>query len=71
MALGAAWGFVLVLWLLAGVAWRFLHGSQTLLVRAGVSLAAALGALWLAIAIIACLMSGAYCLMLAVTRRSW
>jgi hypothetical protein len=69
--LALAWGLLLVLISLTNAAWSFLHGPRALLLRAGASAGAALGVLWLAVAVIACLLAGAYCLMLAVTRRSW
>jgi hypothetical protein len=70
-ALGAAWGFTVVILLLYNAAWGFVSGPQVLLARLGVGLAGLVAALWLAVAVIACLLAGSYCLMLGLTRRSW
>ncbi|MBF6589900.1 MAG: hypothetical protein IVW57_05135 [Ktedonobacterales bacterium] len=70
-ALAAAWGFVLLLVLLAAAVGEAISSRQTLLMRVGVGLLGALGALWLATAMLACVLAGSYCLMLAITRRHW
>jgi hypothetical protein len=69
--LALAWGFLLVLLMLTTGAWSFVHGSRTILLRAGASAGAALLVLWLLVAVTACLFAGAYSLLLAVTRRGW
>lgn len=69
--LALAWGFLLVVLLLIHAAWNFLHGSGAVLVRAATGIGAALAAVWLVVAMIACLLAGAYCLMLAFSRRGW
>jgi hypothetical protein len=70
-ALAAAWGFTVVLLVLYNAMWGFVSGPEELLARVGVAVSGALVALWLAVAVIACLLAGAYCLMLGLTRRSW
>jgi hypothetical protein len=69
--LALAWGFLLTLLMLTSGAWTFIHGSRTIVLRAGAGAGAVLVALWLLVAVIACLFAGAYSLLLAVTRRGW
>lgn len=69
--LAAAWGGGVLLILFAQSAWGTAAGDGPLAVRIGIAALGGLGALWLALAAVACLLSGAYCLTLALTRRRW
>ncbi|HEX6122118.1 MAG TPA: hypothetical protein VFY89_03105 [Ktedonobacterales bacterium] len=58
-ALGAAWGFVVVILLLFNAAWGFVAGPDEVLARVGVAVASVLAMVWLAVSVISCLLAGA------------
>jgi len=69
--LAVGWGFLLVLIVLVSGVWTFLHGARPMLVRASAGVGTALVAAWLALAVVACVLAGAYSLMLTFARRRW
>lgn len=69
--LAVAWGFLLLLIVLVNWGWRYMHGTRLILLRAGAAAGAAIAVTWLALAVLACVLAGAFSLMLAASRRSW
>lgn len=66
----AAWGGLVLVALLGMSAWR-VFPIQRLSLNLAVALLELVGACWVGIAGLSCLFVGAYCLMLALTRREW
>lgn len=70
-ALTVAWGGIVVMVLLVATGERVLARETLGILRAASVVGGVLALLWLLLAVGACVLAGAYCLMLALTRRRW
>lgn len=70
-ALAVAWAAAILAYLLLTNARTILGHFELVPVKIVVLLVGALAVLWLAVAFLACAVAGAYCLVLATTRRRW